>query len=606
MSFRSTLIIIIILVGLGIAYFLFLHNSEESSTNINKPRISEIYNLHPNEIQKIYIKYENTGLQDLTIIKNPYANWKITSPFITNADSEKINELISDFVNKQIKEKLEVTEYKKYGLEQPTIQIKLWTKQVGQPKTFYIGKKAINYSVYTKETTEDHIFLIESSALQDLSKSPNDIRDRSILNFNPNTITQLQFVKPDEFTCQKLEGIWKIIHPLNMEADSELIDYILTELHSLTVSTFEVNGDVGTTLLNKYGVLNPRIKLKINRNNDSIDFDIGSNVINTETQTNNDEEYVYVRSSNIGGIYSVSDKIIQLVDKTIHDIRDKRVIDFQREDTIKFEIEQEQQKIIGIKLDDSWELQSTHKSLADSQAVSDLLFSVDSLKAVSFITNPDNRISIYGLNPPRMMLKFTTKGEDKPAILKIGNNATQDTVYVISEITGEIATVKRGLIDKLYQSENWLSNKQVFIFNIDDPIRISVKYDEESTESDSKSFTFQLIEGNWRLTSPIKEDANNEEVKAFLYRLIDLRVDEYLSQQIKTEYNISDSITGLNSPYIQINVELKDKIYTLQIGSQDSKKRYYSRLKNQADRIFLIDSDVISNLMTKLKWLRIQ
>lgn len=598
--------IIIILVGLGITYFLFLHNSRQSSTQINKPSLSEIYNLQPNEIQKIHIKYENTDLQDLVIIKDTFINWKITSPFITNADTNKINELISDFVNKQIKEKLDVTEYKKYGLEQPTIQIRFWTDQDGQPKTFNLGKKAINYSVYTKEATEDHIFLIESSALQDLSKSPNDIRDRSVLNFNPNTITHLHFEKPDEFTCQKIEGIWKIIHPINLDADSDLIDYILRELHTLKVSTFEVDGDIGNTVLDKYGVLNPIIKLKVNHNDDSINLDIGSRVINSKTQTNDEEEYVYVRSSNIGGIYTVSDQIIKLVNKTILDIRDKRVIDFQREDTIKFEIEQEQQKTTVIKLDDSWELQTSHKILADPQAVSDLLFGVDSLKVVSFITNPDDQLSIYGLNPPKMLLKFTIKGENKPAILKIGKNATEDTVYVISEKTGEIATVKQGLIDKLYQSENWLSNKQVFHFKINDPILISVKYDEVSTGSDTRSFTLQLIEGNWRLTSPINENANNEEIKAFLYRLIDLRIDEFLSKDNKKKYSISNNITGLNSPYIQITVELQDKIYTLQIGNQDSKNRYYSRLKKHPERIFLIDTEVLSNLMIKLKWLRNQ
>ncbi len=606
MSFRSTLIIIIILVSLGTTYFLFLHNSDESTTEISKPKISEIYDLHPNEIQRIEIKYENSIFQDLVIIKDPGSNWKITSPFITNADAKKINELISDFTNKQIKEQLEVTEYKKYGLEQPTIQIKLWTNQDSQPKTFNLGKKAVNYSVYTKEINEEHIFLIESSALQDLSKSPSDIRDRSVLSLNPDSITQIDYILPEAFTCQKTEGIWKIIYPININADSDQIEAILSELHNLRVSTFEVDGEIDNSLLEKYGLYKPRIKLKINQANESIDFDIGSKVMNTDTQTNNGEGYVYVRSSNIGGIYTANDEIINLLNKTILDIRDKRVIDFQREDTIKFEIEQEQQKTTVIKLDDTWELQTSQRILADPQAVSDLLFGVDSLKAVSFITNPDDRLSIYGLNPPKLVLKLTIKGEDKPAILKIGKNATEDTVYVISEKTGEIATVKQGLIDKLYQSENWLSNKQVFHFMINDPIRISVKYDEVSTGSDTRSFTLQLIEGNWRLTSPINENANNQEIKAFLYRLIDLRIDEFLSKDNKKKYSISDSITGLNSPYIQINIELKDEIYTLQIGNQDSKKRYYCRLKKQSERIFLINSEVISNLMIKLKWLRNQ
>ena len=606
MSFRSTIFIIIILVGLAITYFLFLHNSNESTTKITKPKISEIYNLKSNDIQKIDIKYEESVFQDLTIIKDTYSNWKLTSPFVTSADTSKINELISDFVNKQIKETLEVSDYKKYGLEQPTIQIKLSTNQEGHNKTFFIGKKAVNYSVYIKEITEDHIFLIESSALQDLSKSPIDLRDRSVLNINPETITQIQFEKPEIFNCQKDDGIWNIIDPINISADSYQIESILTGLHDLKVSTFEVDGNKVSSLLDNFGLLNPKIKLKITHANGSIDFDIGSKVINSNIDNNNEEDYVYVRSSNIGGIYTVSDKIIELVDKTIHDIRDKRVMDFQREDTIKFEIEKGRQRIIAIKLDDQWELHSNKKSVADTQAVSDLLFGVDSLKAESFITNPDQQLSKYGLNPPNMSLKFTIKGEDKPAILKIGNLASEDTVYVMAETSGVIATVKRGLIDKLYNAENWLSNKQVFTFKIDEPIRISVKYDEDQAISNSRSFTCQQYEGNWRLTSPVKEDANNAEIKAFQYKLIDLRVDEYLNKEIKKQLSISDSITGFNQPYLQITVELQDESNTLQIGNQDSKKRYYGRIKNQPDQTFLINSEVISNLITKLNWIRIQ
>ncbi|MCG9128168.1 DUF4340 domain-containing protein [Candidatus Poribacteria bacterium] len=599
MSFRSTLIIIVILVALGITYFLFLHNSEENNTQITKPRISDVYNLRENEIQRIEINYDKNVLQDLDIIKDAYSNWKIKSPFITNADNNKINELITDFVNKQIKEKLDINDYEKFGLEKPTIKVKFWTNHGSNPRIFLIGKKAINFSVYTKETTEDHIFLIESSAIQDLSKSPNDIREKSVLSFNPSTITQIQFGKPEKFTCQKLDDLWKIIYPKNINADSDQIESILSELKNLKVATFEVDGDEATSSLEKYGLLRPRVKLKISRENESIDLDIGSDVITTDTETDTEIRTVYAKSSDIGGIFTISDKILKLLDKKFFDLRDKLVIDFQREDTIKFEIDQRKQKTVGIKLKNIWELQGTQKVPADQQAVSDLLFETDSLKAITFVNKQENQLSKYGLDPPKMKLIFTIKGEDDPTVLKFGNNATEDSVYVMTDKSIEIATVKRGYVDKLYQSDIWLRNKNIFNFKVHEPTRISVKYSDDP----SGSFTCQKLDRNWRLTSPVKEDANNAEIDTFLYGLIDLRIDEYLNTNDKQD-SFTESNTGLKSPYLQITVELNNKIYTLQVGNKKSGDRYYCRLISESNHIFLIKTETLTNLMTKLKWVR--
>lgn len=607
MNFRTTLIIIIVLVGIAATYFLFFNEPTDNTSENEKPRIYQAYDLPLKAIQQVRLSYADNAYQTLTVEKETDNTWKLTTPFEAHADTEKVNELLEDFVNKRVKQILEVSEYEQYGLESPTIKIELWKDPKDSSKTFLIGKKGINFSVYTKEKSEAHIFLIESSALDDLTKSPADIRDKSVVKFNPNSITEIQFQKPETFSCQKDGDFWKMTQPLSVNADTEKIEYILSELHSLKVSTFEADGDNVTPLLEKYGLANPRIQFTLKDGNKKYGLAIGSVVPSTPDQDNVEKGHVYVKSVHQGGIYTVEDSIVRLLNKSIFDLRDKRVLDFQRGDTTKFEIQHGTQKIVGIKLlDDTWELQDSNKISADPQAVSDLLFGVDSLEAVAFITDSPKNLALYGLETPAISVTFTVRGEEKPAVLFIGNFAQDSTVYVKANNSTQITRVKRDLIDKISKGKTWLRDKQIFKFRIEEPVRLTVEYNDNSQENGSISFTCQRLGTNWRLTSPVQENANNAEVNAILYELIDLRAEEFVgSTLLEEKKNLPDTKTGFDSPQIQITLELRtQKVFTMQLGKTDASDRYYARLKNEPDQIFLLNAELIPKLKTKLKWFR--
>lgn len=593
---------------LGSIYFLFIPDSEKTNLTDNKPTIFEVYNLHPRGIQQVRVSYQDSGFQTLTITKKLDSTWELTTPFKATADTKKINEMIGDFVNKKIKERISVSEYTKYGLENQTIKIELWNDLNNPPKTFFIGDKAINYSVYTKELTEDDIFLIESSALDDLSKSPSDVRSRSVLSFDPKSITEIHYIKPEGFSCKKDGDKWKIIHPLTVDADTEAIDYILSELHSLRVTTFEADGVTVIPVLDEYGLESPRIQLSLTDGKKKHGIDIGSDVPNKTEQNSTEKGYVYVKSHDQGGIFTVSTKIIQLLDKTLFDLRYKRIVDFERGDTIKFEIEHGSQRTIGIKLgENSWELQGTDQIKADSQAVSDLIFGVDSLEAVAFVTNPDKNLVSYGLDPPITRVKFTIRGVTRNIELHIGRTADDNTVFVKTNTSQQITRVKRDLIDKIAKGAAWLRDKHLFNFNINDPTRLTINYDDLSQESGHDTFTCQRLGSNWRLTLPVKEDANNSAVNGMLYDLIDLKVAEYLTTKELDKIGQSQDTTGLDEPTTQITIVLRNqKLYTLQIGKEDRNGNYYANFKTQPALVFSINASAIPNLMVKLEWLRIQ
>ena len=604
MNFRTTLIIIVLLAGIAGAYFLFFQQSPEDASTSEKPPIHQVYGITREKVQQVEVTFADTAYQNLRLAKDATGNWQLKNPFQADADSEKVNQMLDDMLNKRVKQTLEVPELTQYGLDTPSITLSLWTEQASPAvTTFLIGKKAINFSVYVKEKSEAHIFLIESSALDDLTKSPTDLRDPSVIKFNTETVSNVELAsksvdttsKPSSLHCEKRNGTWFVTHPIEAEADSQEIENLLSELRSLQVSTFEADqADANIPAqLEKTGLDIPRIQIKLTDRNSTYALDIGSEV----PSENGTQRSVYVKSVHQQAIYTVSDDIYTLLNKSVFDVRDKRVIDFQRTDTIRIEIAQNKQTTVCTKnYDNTWELQTpTGKMKADAKAVDDLLFGVDSLKAAAFVEEPSKNLASYGLAPPSIEVAFTQRGEEKPAILLIGDSTKDGTVYVKAEQSDQVTRVKRPLIDKIALGAAWLRDKQVLNFHIDDAVRLTLLHGEES-------LTCQRLGTNWRLTAPVKEEANNAEVNAVIYELDDLMAAAY----VQNKPTLTDAVTGFSTPQIQITVELRNqKVYTLQIGNPvEASGHFYARLQHEPNLIFLLNAELVPKLKTTLTQLR--
>ena len=563
----------------------------------------QVYGITRDAVQQVEIGFADAAYQDLKLIKDTTDNWQLTKPFQADADSEKVRQMLDDILNKRVKQTLEVTELAQYGLDTPSITLSLWTEGDSPTATFLIGKKAINFSVYVREKSETHIFLIESSALDDLTKSPTDLRDRSVIQFNPETVSGIKFKhrnagstsQSSTINCEKRDGTWYLIHPLEAKADAEKIEDLLSELRSLKVSTFEADGADTKAQLEKSGLDDPRIQVELTDGDNTYAIDIGASI----PSENSTQGRVYVKAAVYqDAVYTVAEDIYHLLNKSVFELRDKRVIDFQRTDTIRIEIKQDTETTVCTKnFDSTWELQTpTGKIKADAEAVDDLLFGVDSLEAAAFVDDSTGSLASYGLATPSLKVAFTQRGEEELTILHIGDYTQDRTVYVKAEQSTEVSRVKRTLIDKIALGAAWLRDKQVLNFHIDDAIRLT------STLPGESAFTCQRLGTNWRFTAPVQEDANNAEVNAIIYELDDLTAAAFVGSKSTP----TDTITGFSKPNVQLTVELRNqKVYTLQVGNQvDASGRFYARLQHEPNLIFLLNAEHIPKLKTTLELIR--
>ena len=595
MNFKTTLIILVVFVLLGGAYFFFgrpAPDAEESQTDQQK--IREVYTLSKDKIRQIRLSFKDESYQSLTLAKNTDDMWQLRAPFTADADASKINEMLQDLLEKKIKQTLGAEDLAQYGLQPPNIQIELWTVGETPAKVFLIGDRTVNYSVYTKERSESHIFLIESSALDDFTKSPSDLRDRNVFKFSPAEVGTLHLQVGDqpEIRCKKQvdsnpdttgdTNRWEMIQPVKSKADARVIEAILSALGSLRAVVFEADGEYDPA---DYGLSQPRVTVTLQFTTDDPiqELQIGSDA---ETPGR-----IYVARSDHRAVYAVNREIYTKLNRTVFDLRDKRVIDFQRTATHRFTIRQGDSEIVCQKnVDGEWEITSPVALKADGKAVDDLLFGVDALRAVAFVEDQPKNLQPYGLDDPSIEASFMVPSAE-PAILLVGK-MKDDNVYVKAQNATPVFLVKKELLDLVGRRVAGLRNKQILDFDGDDAAKIVLKHGDVN-------LTCQKQGTNWRLTHPVQEQTKNGAVRNIIQQVNRLTVEAFLAVSPPT------TTTGFDTPEIRLIVTLKDRTeHLLEIGKLADDEHHYGRLQNAPDTVFLVQKEIAENLKKTVNDLR--
>jgi len=594
MNFRNTFILLIIF-ALLLGTFLLLRNRKPEKKEIEK-NINETYAIKRDEIKKIRLSFKDENTKPFLIVKDTENKWQLAEPIQAEADQDEVEVLLDDLLNKRVKQTLaNETDLSKFGLDKPTVQVELWATGEEPYKTFLIGDKAIGYSVYLKEKSASSVITIESSALTDLSKPYTNFRDDTVIGFSLGDVKGITLSYPNQksIICNlNSAGTWMVaaISDSNRDgspyiqakADKTEIDDILDALKNLKVKVFEADD---ATNLSQYGLDNPRIEATVMLGEDKTSKTVlvGKNVLETNR--------VYVKRQNSDSVFSVNKDIVSELTKKVYDLRDKTVIDFQRTDVNKFELQSGGSITVCEKNDfGEWKITRPSEYKADKNAIDNLLFELDSLKAREFVSDKPDSLAPYGLNNPQNIVTLHESGKTEPKVLLFGKKQG-NAVHVKTPNADAVFLVKSSLLDKVGMGAAELRDKVVLEFDSDDAQKLELKHDDVAI--------ICLKQGvNWRITVPANEDADNSEVTSIIDKLAELRVEKFVSDKP------GNATIGLDKPQVQVTVTLKDETaYTLLIGKSAGNQNVYAKLE-APEELFLLNETTVKSLKKTLDDLR--
>lgn len=178
-------------------------------------------------------------------------NWRFTAPLAAPAEFSPVDGLVGRALDARmtsiVSEGTEPTaaQLRSYGLDAPQLTVTLGAGSARA--TLAIGGKKDETSLYARDLSRPIVFTVEPTLLTDLTKTPDDLRVRTIFTFQPYTAngldlthgaTVVSFGKAAPSGDATAADVWKQLTPEAKDVNQTALADLLNTLSSLRADRF--------------------------------------------------------------------------------------------------------------------------------------------------------------------------------------------------------------------------------------------------------------------------------------------------------------------------------------------------------------------------------
>ena len=344
-------------------------------------------------------------------------------------------------------------------------------------------------------------------------------KSKRVLDFQSKDITGLKIDLTNQvYTLERLGDQWQMKQPLNVRANYSTVSSILDELEFAERNRVITGKELTGLTPKDFGLENPRARLTLQNKKGSMILLIGS-----ETPT---KDAVYAQLQGKKDVLVAPKSIYERVDRTLDDLRDRTVIDFEAASATRIEIKSADHVIelaksaITTNTEPRWALTRPLAVRADARKVSELLADLSGLRVTDFVSESPRDVSAYQLDEPEREVTVWTGESGKT--LQIGRTSTNDPskVYAKLKSTDSIYTVPSATVQKFAIQANDLRDAQVLAFAEGDVHGIEVLH---GTDKISLVHT----DTTWKIATPVAAAADDTAVQQLLRHLGGLNARQF-------------------------------------------------------------------------------
>jgi hypothetical protein len=194
-----------------------------------------------------------------------------------------------------------------YGLADPQRQIVL-TGNDGTETRVLVGNE-VETGLYVKTADKPTTFIVGKYVSRDLSKGVADLRDKTVLSFDPGSATAVEVVRADggHYTLRSADGKWSL-EGSDQPLDEEGVGSFIGALSRLTGN--QLLGE-GVTDLGQFGLATPALTISVKGKDDAL---IGTVLAGVRSPNPPAMEYT-VKRSDEPTVFQLRDFQYQQLDK---------------------------------------------------------------------------------------------------------------------------------------------------------------------------------------------------------------------------------------------------------------------------------------------------
>jgi len=395
------------------------------------------------------------------------------------------------------------------------------------------------------------------------AKPPSDTPPK-ILSLTEGDITKVALKKrgTDETVLEKANGKWQITAPKPYPADQDPVSQLVAS--GANVSSDRVVEDKASNL-SAYGLNSPSLEVDFTGKGGKVSrLKIGD-----DTPTNSG---AYAMLEGDPRVFTVASYVKTGFDKSVNDLRDKRLLTFDQDKLGRVELIAKKQVSIQFGRDkDRWQIVKPKPLRADGLQVDEMLRKLKDARMDLALSDDDAKKAAvtFAAGTPVATVKLT----DPSGTQQIEIRKNKDDYYAKSSVVPGVFKVTTDVGTGVDKSVDDFRNKKLFDFGFNDPGKIEM-------HANGKFFGFQKGGDDW-FSNGKKMDSTS--VQSLLDKLRDLAASKFIE-------------TGsLGTPTIDITVvsnngKLTEKLLIAKQGSD-----YVARRENEP-ALYGLDAKTIDDL----------
>ncbi|HEV3257785.1 MAG TPA: DUF4340 domain-containing protein [Gemmataceae bacterium] len=348
--------------------------------------------------------------------------WQLTKPATWQADGPTVASLLEELalLRGERVAAYRPKDLKPFGLDTPSATLTLRLRQgtptehvlkIGKVVEDKAGKAAGDRYVLAENTVV--VAVIPGQLAQRLLGPPLHFRDRDLAHFGDANRATLQR-GPRKAVFAKVEGTWKLTSPLEAEAEPTALDDFVNAVRRLRA--YELVADKPDSL-KPYGLDRPEIHWQFQSNGkERLTLWIGAREQLKENSRHLHGPRRYAKLANRDLVFLLD---AGLTDRVEAEYRSRSVwasLDAAQVDTLtytgargSFALE---------KVGSSWQVVGKPEIMVKSEAVTETLDALASLRAERYVVDKDADFKLYGLEPPQLTVQVGTQGAKR--VLYVG------------------------------------------------------------------------------------------------------------------------------------------------------------------------------------------
>jgi hypothetical protein len=285
----------------------------------------------------------------------------------------------------------------------------------------------------------------------------------TILKLDEASVTRLEIKKTESapiLLAKVASGEWRITEPKPLGADQSSVSSMLSTLSSLDSQRLvdEKAGD-----LKPYGLDQPAVEVRITtKDNKSQKLLIGD-----DTPTGG---AAFAKLSADSRVFTIASFSKTSVDKTLNDLRDKRLLTTNSDKVSRIELIRKGQELEFGRNKDDWQILKPRPLRADSTQVSELVRKLADARMDLSGTDDKEVASVFSKANPVALAKLT----DQSGTQQLEVRKNKDAYYAKSSIVDGVYKVGSELAEALAKGPNDFRNKKLFDFGFSDPNKVEL------------------------------------------------------------------------------------------------------------------------------------